>query len=72
MQAAEQDIFIALSRLLWAFDFEWAKDEQGREMIRGTDKFEDNGIVVCPKEFEVVFSPRKQGLEDMLPFAVKE
>ncbi|KAJ8130366.1 hypothetical protein O1611_g3264 [Lasiodiplodia mahajangana] len=52
MHIADRSIFLAISRLLWAFDFGKAKDpETGREIIPGLDDFVE-GVMQFPKPFQ--------------------
>lgn len=60
MHIADRSLYLALSRLLWTFDFRRVKDEQtGEEIVPG---FQDNtdGLASYPKPFRADIRPRSQ------------
>ncbi|KAI5866017.1 cytochrome P450 [Durotheca rogersii] len=58
MHIADRSIFLALSRLLWAFDFRRAIDPAtGRELVPDMDALVD-GILAMPKPFPADIAPR--------------
>ena len=58
MHIADRSIFLAISRLLWAFDFQRAVDrETGRGIIPDMKDLAD-GIVMLPKPFPADIRPR--------------
>ncbi|KFA72996.1 hypothetical protein S40288_03258 [Stachybotrys chartarum IBT 40288] len=58
MHIADRSIFLALSRLLWAFDFEKAVDYvTGQEIVPDMDDHVD-GILSVPKPFKANIIPR--------------
>lgn len=58
MHIAERSLFLAIARLLWAFDFSMQKDEHGNEIVPDADAL-TGGVLVRPDEFPVVITPRK-------------
>ncbi|OTB07018.1 hypothetical protein M426DRAFT_54404 [Hypoxylon sp. CI-4A] len=60
MHIADRSIFLAISRLLWAFDFERATDEKtGKEMIPDRKALvPENGSFVQPAPFKAAIKPR--------------
>ncbi|OTA84711.1 hypothetical protein M434DRAFT_377643 [Hypoxylon sp. CO27-5] len=60
MHIADRSLFLAISRLLWAFDFDRAIDENtGKEIIPDMDKLiPDNGMFVHPEPFKADIKPR--------------
>lgn len=60
MHIADRSLFLAMSRLLWAFDFERAIDEStGKEIIPDMEKLvPDNGMFVQPEPFKADIKPR--------------
>jgi len=68
---ALNSMFIACAYVLWAFDFEWPVDENGKQMICGVDEMVDHAIAATPRPFEVVVKPRHEGLEEMLLAVLK-
>ncbi|KZT58472.1 cytochrome P450 [Calocera cornea HHB12733] len=65
-------MFIACAYMLWAFRFDWPVDEHGNKMVCDEDDFRDTTLTVSPREFGIVLSPRKEGLEERLLAALKE
>ena len=58
MHIADRSIFLAISRLLWAFDFPRAVDrDTGREIIPDMNDLAD-GIMMLPKPFPADIRPR--------------
>ncbi|WQF79469.1 Putative cytochrome P450 [Colletotrichum destructivum] len=58
MHIADRSLFLAISRLLWAFDFQRAVDrETGREIVPDMDDLAE-GVMMLPKPFEAKLSPR--------------
>ncbi|KAI1103168.1 putative cytochrome P450 [Jackrogersella minutella] len=62
MHIADRSLFLAMSRLLWAFDFERAIDENtGEEIIPDMEILvPDNGMFVQPKPFKMRIKPRSE------------
>ncbi|KAI0885431.1 cytochrome P450 [Annulohypoxylon maeteangense] len=62
MHIADRSLFLAMSRLLWAFDFERPIDEiTGKEIIPNIDALvPDGGTFVQPEPFEAVIKPRSE------------
>ncbi|KAI1336781.1 cytochrome P450 [Xylariaceae sp. FL0016] len=58
MHIADRNLFLGISRLLWAFNFEKAADETTGEKV--TPNMEDltEGLLVCPKPFRADIKPR--------------
>jgi hypothetical protein len=58
MHIADRSIFLAISRLLWAFDFRRAVDEKtGEEIIPDMYDMAD-GIMMMPRHFPANIRPR--------------
>ncbi|KAF2124375.1 cytochrome P450 [Dothidotthia symphoricarpi CBS 119687] len=57
MHIAERSLFLAIARLLWAFDFHKARDADGNEMIPDASELTE-GILVQPKPFPARIVPR--------------
>lgn len=58
MHIADRSLFLAISRLLWAFDFQRATDQEtSREIIPDMNDLVD-GIMVLPKPFLADIRPR--------------
>ncbi|KAI1091288.1 cytochrome P450 [Rostrohypoxylon terebratum] len=62
MHIADRSLFLAMSRLLWAFDFERPIDPiTGNEIIPNIDALvPDGGMFVQPEPFEVDIKPRNE------------
>ncbi|KAI1380627.1 cytochrome P450 [Hypoxylon crocopeplum] len=59
MHIADRSLFLAMSRLLWAFDFERAIDEKtGEEIIPNMEDLTETGLFVQPVPFKAVIKPR--------------
>lgn len=56
---AERSLFLAISRLLWAFDFELAEDDKGNKIRPDPDKLTE-GFLVLPKKFPAKIVPRSE------------
>lgn len=66
MHIADRSIFLAISRLLWAFDFHRAVDPAtGREIIPDMTDLLD-GIIMLPKPFPVDIRPRSASKAETL------
>jgi len=59
MHIAERSLFLGISRMLWAFNFEKARDEQGNEITPDIDKLTE-GLLVFPQPFPANISPRSE------------
>lgn len=57
MHIADRSVFLAISRLLWAFDFNRALDHEGNEIIPDMNDMAD-GIMMLPKPFSADIRPR--------------
>lgn len=57
MHIAERSLFLAISRLLWAFDFDKALDKDGNEIVPDADDLTE-GLFVLPKPFPARIVPR--------------
>ncbi|OTB10567.1 hypothetical protein K445DRAFT_308698 [Daldinia sp. EC12] len=61
MHIADRSVFLAISRLLWAFDFQRAIDpDANQEIIPGTNDFTE-GLMVFPRPFPAKIIPRDDG-----------
>lgn len=59
MHVAERSLFLAISRLLWAFRLDKAVDENGRQMVPDPDHLTD-GFLVQPMPFLARITPRSE------------
>lgn len=60
MHIADRSLFLAMSRLLWAFDFRRAVDEStGREIVPDMGDLTE-GIFVLPRPFQARITPRSE------------
>lgn len=59
MHIAERSLFLAIARMLWAFDMRVARDENGRELTPDADDLTE-GFLVCPKPFQAEIVPRDE------------
>jgi hypothetical protein len=58
MHIADRSLFLAISRLLWGFDFRRAVDEAtGKEIVPDMDDITE-GLFVLPKPFKANIVPR--------------
>jgi hypothetical protein len=57
---AERNIWLAVAKILWAFDLECGTDENGNVVQPDVDPVTGyvEGLVVLPKDFKVKFTPR--------------
>ncbi|KAI0792988.1 cytochrome P450 [Irpex lacteus] len=68
MHFAEQELFIAIATLLWAFDLKPPHDKEGNTMFPSLrdDDLIDAGAVLQPKSFECTFTPRCSEMQEIL------
>ncbi|KAI1734976.1 cytochrome P450 [Xylaria scruposa] len=60
MHIADRNLFLAISRLLWAFDFERPIDPStGKEIVPDMENLTE-GLLVCPGPFDAVIKPRSE------------
>ncbi|KAH8161465.1 hypothetical protein CIB48_g6781 [Xylaria polymorpha] len=60
MHIADRNLFLAMSRLLWAFDFRRPVDPStGKEIVPDMADLTD-GLIVCPKDFNADIKPRSE------------
>ena len=59
MHIAERSLFFAISRMLWAFDFGLARNEQGREIVPDPTDL-PGGFLVQPRAFPARITPRDE------------
>jgi cytochrome P450 len=57
MHIAERSLFLAMARMLWAFDFHVARDAAGNEVMPDADNLTE-GLLVAPKPFPARIVPR--------------
>ncbi|PVH96854.1 putative cytochrome P450 [Periconia macrospinosa] len=60
IHVAEQNLFLAISRLLWAFDFHCPVDEHGNQILPDPTKI-TQGFVCAPLPFKSIITPRDAG-----------
>ncbi|OBZ76274.1 Fumitremorgin C synthase [Grifola frondosa] len=58
MHVALQSIYILVARILWAFDVEPVRDEQGRAVLPDPDAFRFMGLSRVPEPFRFTLRPR--------------
>lgn len=63
MHIAERSLFLAIARLLWAFDFTPTKDAAGNDIVPDADEITD-GVLVRPEAFPVEITPRSKAREE--------
>ncbi|KAL1961759.1 hypothetical protein VTN77DRAFT_1085 [Rasamsonia byssochlamydoides] len=59
MHIAERSLFLGISRMLWAFNFEKARDKNGNEITPDIDKLTE-GLLVLPQPFPAKITPRSE------------
>ncbi|OHX00730.1 cytochrome p450 [Colletotrichum incanum] len=59
MHIADRSLFLSISRLLWAFNFDRAVDGQGGEVVPDADDLTD-GALVQPRPFPARITPRSE------------
>ncbi|KAH7066938.1 cytochrome P450 [Paraphoma chrysanthemicola] len=59
MHIAERSLFLAIARLLWAFDFHLAQDVHGHDIKPNADELTE-GVFVLPKPFPASIVPRDE------------
>lgn len=59
MHVAERSLFLAMSRILWAFDIRPALDNKGKAIIPEQDRL-TQGFVCMPEEFRAQITPRSK------------
>jgi hypothetical protein len=59
---AERNIWLAVTKILWAFDLECGTDENGDVVEPDVDPITGygEGLVLGPKDFKIKFTPRSQ------------
>ncbi|KAI1353957.1 cytochrome P450 [Xylaria sp. FL0043] len=66
MHIADRNLFLAISRLLWAFDFKRPIDQQtGEEIIPDIEDLTE-GLLVCPNPFDADIKPRNASKADAI------
>ncbi|KAJ5555308.1 hypothetical protein N7535_007747, partial [Penicillium sp. DV-2018c] len=65
IHVAERSLFLGMSRILWAFNIEPAKDAAGRPILPDADRL-TQGFVCMPEEFPAKITPRSQDRADMV------
>jgi cytochrome P450 len=65
MHVAERSLFLGMSRLLWAFDFQPQLDADGKPIIPDPERL-TQGFVVRPEDFEAVITPRSKDRADLV------
>ena len=57
LHIAERSLFLAISRMLWAFDIVPAKDEEGKDILPDSSKV-TQGFVCMPEPYKATIRPR--------------
>ena len=60
MHIGERSLFLAMSRLLWAFNFDKAQDANGNDIVPDAGELTE-GLLVLPKPFPAKIIPRDAG-----------
>jgi cytochrome P450 len=68
---AEASLFLAISRLMWAFDITPVKDEKGADVLPDPEDYIE-GLVIGPKPFPVDIRPRSSRRVEVLKKAQTE
>ncbi|TAQ84218.1 hypothetical protein B7494_g7455 [Chlorociboria aeruginascens] len=65
---ADRNLFLAMSKLLWAFDFAEKTGPRGEKIEVNVDAREgySEGFLHCPKPFEASITPRSQARRDTI------
>lgn len=65
---AERNLFLAMSKLLWAFSFAEKRDVQGRIIPVNVDAATgySTGAICCPKPFECEIKPRSEARQETI------
>ncbi|KAK5070698.1 hypothetical protein LTR24_010605 [Lithohypha guttulata] len=59
LHIAERSLFLAMSRMLWAFNFKAPLDASGQKVLPDASKL-TQGLFVMPERFEAVITPRSE------------
>ncbi|KAK4107197.1 cytochrome P450 [Canariomyces notabilis] len=59
MHVVDRSLFLVIARLVWAFDFGRAVDENGREIVPDQDDLV-GGLLVQPRPFKMRITPRSE------------
>ncbi|PIL24617.1 cytochrome P450 [Ganoderma sinense ZZ0214-1] len=65
MHVANQSIYIAVARILWAFDIAPAQDEHGNSILPSTTAYTTR-LVTGPEPFPVVLKVRGKSVEELI------
>ncbi|PPQ74384.1 hypothetical protein CVT24_000838 [Panaeolus cyanescens] len=65
MHVAQNTLFIAIARLLWAYDIVPPKDQSGNRILPDPNDF-DEGLVIHPKPFKYHFILRRQSAKALI------
>lgn len=68
---AERSLFLAISRMMWAFNVEPALDEKGQQILPDADRL-TQGFVCMPEEYPARITPRSKAKADMVVKEWKE
>lgn len=71
MHIADRSLFLAITRLLWAFDIEKTVDAEGREVTPDQDELTD-GLLVQPKTCPAKLTPRSEERAEIVRAAWEE
>lgn len=65
---AERNLFLAMSKLLWAFSFAEKRDVQGRVIPINVDAVTgySTGAISCPKPFDCEIKPRSEARQETI------
>ncbi|KIX96153.1 uncharacterized protein Z520_07931 [Fonsecaea multimorphosa CBS 102226] len=65
---AERNLFLAISKLLWAFEFAPGKDKDGNPIIPDTDPTTgySEGFLVCAKPYALEVKPRSEARRETI------
>lgn len=68
MHIAERSLFLAIARMLWAFEFDQVVDERGKPIIPDIDNL-TQGLFVLPDTFQSLIKPRSERHAEMIKSA---
>lgn len=65
MHIAERSLFLAISRLVWAYNFEKARGADGQPITPDTEDLV-GGLTVTPADFKAIIMPRSKEKADII------
>jgi hypothetical protein len=65
MHIAERSLFLAISRLVWAYNFEKSRDANGQAVTPDTEEL-IGGLTVTPADFKAIITPRSKAKAEII------